>query len=53
MRQFQRVPTIYVIEQKYENNVYPYKPQFYYMKVGCKGVLLTRKCYHDENMYQH
>ena len=25
-------------EQKYENNVYPCKPQFYYIKVGFKGV---------------
>ena len=24
------VPTIYVLVQKYENNVYPCKPQFYY-----------------------
>ena len=25
-------------EQKLENNVYPCKPQFYYIKVGFKGV---------------
>ena len=25
-------------EQKSENNVYPCKPQFYYIKVGFKGV---------------
>ena len=24
-----------------ENNVYPYKPQFYYLKVGFKGVKIT------------
>ena len=23
------------------------KPQFYYIKVGCKGVYFTRPCYHD------
>ena len=23
---------------KIRKNVYPYKPQFYYIKVGCKGV---------------
>ena len=34
--------------QKEENNVYPCKPQFYYMKVGCKWVYITRTCYHDE-----
>ena len=27
--------------------VYPCKPQFYYMKVGCKGVLVTRTCFRD------
>ena len=42
------VPTIYVLDQKYENHVYPWKPQFYYIKVGCKGVNITRTCYHDE-----
>ena len=25
-------------EQNKKNNVYPYKPQFYYIKVGFKGV---------------
>ena len=34
----ERVPTIYVLEQNKEKNVYPYKPQLYYIKVGCKGV---------------
>ena len=24
-----------------ENNVYPYKPQFYYIKVGFEGVEIT------------
>ena len=28
-------------------NVYPCKPQFYYIKVGCKGVFITRSCFHD------
>ena len=31
---------IYVLEQKLENNVYPCKPQFYYIKAGCKGSTL-------------
>ena len=34
------VPTIYVIEQKYENNVFRCTPQFCYIKVGFKGVYL-------------
>ena len=31
---------IYVLKQKYENNVYPDKPQFYYIKVGVRGYTL-------------
>ena len=30
-------------------NVYPCKPQFYYIKVGCKGVFLTWTCLRDES----
>ena len=29
-------------------NAYPCKPQFYYIKVGCKGVYITRTCFHDD-----
>ena len=29
------------------DNVYPCKPQFYYIKVGCKGVFITRTCFRD------
>ena len=32
---------------KIRKNVYPCKPQFYYIKVGCKGVFITRTCFHD------
>ena len=32
-------------------NVYPYTPQFYYIKVGCKGVLNTWACYPDVNIF--
>ena len=32
---------------KIRKNVYPCKPQFYYIKVGCKRVNITRTCYHD------
>ena len=31
-------PTIYVLSRNKKNNVYPCKPQFYYIKVGFKGV---------------
>ena len=27
-----------ILSRNKKNNVYPYKPQFYYMKVGFKGV---------------
>ena len=30
-----------------KKNVYPCKPQFYYIKVGCKGVYILRTCYPD------
>ena len=33
---------------KIRNNVYTCNPQFYYIKVGCKGVYITRICFHDE-----
>ena len=28
-----------------KNNVYPYKPQFYYKKVGFKGVKIILECF--------
>ena len=30
-----------------EKKDYPCKPQFYYIKVGCKRVYITRTCFHD------
>ena len=36
---------------KIRKNVYPSKPQFYYIKVGCKGVLITRTCYPDAELF--
>ena len=32
---------------KIRKNVYTCKPQFYYTKVGCKGVFVTRTCFRD------
>ena len=32
---------------KNKKKVYPFKPQFYYIKVGCKGVFVTRTCFRD------
>ena len=31
-----------------KNNVYPYKPQFYYIKVGFMGVKMIYACFRDE-----
>ena len=33
---------------KNKKKVYPCKPQFYFIKVGCKGVFVTRTCFRDE-----
>ena len=30
-----------------KNNVYPYKPQFYYIKVGFMGVKIIKACFRD------
>ena len=39
--------TIYVFEQKLENNVYLCKPEFYYIKVGFKGIKIIQACFRD------
>ena len=33
---------------KLRKNVYPCTPQFHFIKVGCKGVFITRTCYPDD-----
>ena len=35
------------LRAKIRKNVYPCTPQFHYIKVGCKGVFITRTCLHD------
>ena len=40
----ERVPTIYVLDQKYEEYVYACIPQLYYIKVGFKEVYISRTC---------
>ena len=32
---------------KIRKTIYPCTPQFYYIKVGCKGVLITLTCLHN------
>ena len=34
-----------------KNNVYPCKPQFYYIKVGFKGVSIIYACFRDDVWY--
>ena len=36
---------------KNKKKVYPCKPQFYYMKVGCKWVFVTLTCFRDELLH--
>ena len=36
--------------KKKRKNVYPCTPQFHYIKVGCKGVFITRTCLHDASI---
>ena len=38
---------------KIRKNKYPCKPQYYYVKVGCKGVYITRTCLHDVQFSGH
>ena len=39
--------TLEPMRAKIRKNVYPCTPQFYYIKVGCKGVFLSRTCFRD------
>ena len=36
-----------------KNNVYPCKPQFYYIKVGFKGVKIIQACFRDGDKFLH
>ena len=36
---------------KIRKNVYTCTPQFYFTKVGCKGVFVTRTCFRDVNRH--
>ena len=38
---------------KLRKNVHPGKPHFSYIKVGCKGVFITRTCFHDDEKTGH
>ena len=36
-----------------KNNVYLCKPQFYYMKVGFKGVNIRKVCFRDDRIFPY
>ena len=40
-------PQSMFLSRNNKNNVYPYKPQFYYIKVGFKGVKIIQACFRD------
>ena len=37
-----------VFKSKNKKRCFPCKPQVNYIKVECKGVFITRVCYHDD-----
>ena len=40
-------PQSMFLSRNNKNNVYPCKPQFYYIKVGFKGVKIIYACFRD------
>ena len=40
-------PQSMVLSRNKKYNVYPYKPQFYYVKVGSMGVKIIQACFRD------
>ena len=40
-------PQSMFLSRNKKNNVYPYKPQFYFIKVGFKGVNIIFACFRD------
>ena len=45
-----KYPRSMIWSENKKKNVYPCKPHFYYIKVGCKRVFITRICKHDANV---
>ena len=42
-------PQSMFLSRNKKNNIYPCKPQFYYMKVGFEGVKIIQACFRDDN----
>ena len=45
--QHNEYPQSMFLSRNKKNNVYPCKPQFYYKKIGFKGVKTIKACFHD------
>ena len=43
-----KYPQSMFLSRNKKNNVYPCKPQFYYIKVGFKGVKIILVCFCDD-----
>ena len=41
-------PQSMFLSRNNKNNVYSYEPQFFFIKVGFKGVKIIKACFHDE-----
>ena len=41
-------PQSMFLSRNKKNNVYPCKPQFYYIKVGFEGVKIIKACFRDD-----
>ena len=48
-RRFSWVPITYILSRNKRNNIYPSKPQFYYIKMGFKGVKVIWVCFRDDS----
>ena len=46
-------PQSMFLSRNKKNNVYPCKPQFYYVKVGFKGVKIIWVCFRDESWFKN
>ena len=44
-------PQSMLLSRNKKNNVYPCKPQFYYIKLGFKGVKIVEACFRDDTAF--
>ena len=48
---YNEYPQSMFMSRNKKNNVYPCKPQFYYIKEGFKGVKIVQACFRDEDTF--